>query len=161
MLSAFAPRGSAGTIATFADPAVDGSTPLFLVDSATLSGGWSGSGLTLITPISGQIFENATFSMTPVSISGGGILSAGTIQFFEDIADGGGLILQIDFDAGTLNLPFGFGASFAAGDNVTFSGPIIPGPLTDETFAFSFANPQPAGQQGTSYTAAFTSSAIP
>jgi len=146
------------TIATFADPAADGSTPLFELANDTLSGGWSNTGLDLVTPISGDEFPNATFTMTDLTVlDPEGTLSAGTIEFFDD---GGSLILQIDFDAAQLFAPFGFGASTMVGHNVSFSGPIITIPLEEELFAFSFAN-QITTPDGFTWTAAFTSSAIP
>lgn len=151
------PRVFADTIASFADPTANGSTPLFTVSNGFLSGSWDGFGLTLLTPISGEVYENVTFAMAPVMIIGNN-LGTGTIQFFEDILTGGELILQIDFGAGGLAEPFSFGASYICGNDVTFSGPVISDPLTNETFSFSFANPV-QNQNGTSYTAAFTSSA--
>jgi hypothetical protein len=147
------------TIATFADPASDGSTPLFALSGSTLSGGWSATGLDLVTPISGDEFPDATFTMTDLTVldEQAGTLSGGTIEFLDN---GGGLILQIDFDSGQLFAPFGFGASTLVGHNVSFSGPIIPIELEEELFAFSFAN-QITTPDGFTWTAAFTSSAIP
>jgi hypothetical protein len=151
---------SAGTVATFADPAANGSTPLFQLAGTTFTGGWSGPNLTFEVPITGSVWSNATFTMTPLTVSGTGQLSNGTIEFHKSPAQGGGLVLQIDFNAASL-APFGFGASdFFLGQTVTFSGPGIPGGLTEETFAFSFANPVHIGDIYT-YTASFTSSAVP
>jgi hypothetical protein len=149
----------ADTIATFADPAPDGSMPLFELDGETLSGGWSSTGLDLLTPISGDEFPDATFTMTDLTVldPDEGALSAGTIAFFDD---GGSLILQIDFDSAQLFAPFGFGASVLVGHDISFSGPIITIPLEEESFAFSFAN-QITTPDGFTWTAAFTSSAIP
>jgi hypothetical protein len=156
LLTAYPASGD--TIATFADPAPDGSTPLFELAGDTLSGGWSGTGLDLVTPIVGGEFPDATFTMTDLTVlDPQGTLSAGTIEFFDD---GGGLILQIDFDAAILFSPFGFGASALVGHDVSFSGPIITFPLEEELFAFSFAN-QITTPDGFTWTAAFTSSAIP
>ncbi|MFQ5805650.1 MAG: PEP-CTERM sorting domain-containing protein [Phycisphaerae bacterium] len=155
ILTASAP---ADTIATFADPASDGSTPLFTLSGSTLSGDWSDTGLDLITPISGDEFPDATFTMTDLTVlDPEGSLSGGTIEFFDN---GGSSVLRIDFDAGQLFSPFGFGASTLVGHNVTFSGPIITIPLVEESFAFSFAN-QVTTPDGFTWTAAFTSSAIP
>ncbi len=146
------------TIATFADPASDGSTPLFTLSGSTLSGGWSDTGLDLVTPISGDEFPDATFTMTDLTVlDTEGTLSGGTIEFFDNV---GGLILQIGFDSGQLFAPFGFGASTLVGHNVSFSGPIITFPLEEELFSFSFAN-QITTPDGFTWTAAFTSSAIP
>jgi len=41
-----------------------------------------------------------------------------------------------------------------------FSGPLVTTPLVDEAFAFSFAN-RTVTPEGVTWTAAFTSSAIP
>jgi hypothetical protein len=159
LLLAAAPAG-AGTVATFADPAPDGSTPLFDLSGTLFTGGWSGLNLTLDMPITSSVWDNVTFTMTPLSVTGPGQLGPGTIQFFKSAADGGGLALQIDFDAALL-APFGWGASdLFSSETVTFSGPGIPSGLSAETFAFSFANPEPTGD-GYTYTASFTSSAVP
>lgn len=148
------------TIATFADPAADASTPLFDFDGSTLTGGWSSTGLTLLTPASPlPDFDDVTFSMTPLTASGAApfySLGGGTIEFF----DGVDLLMRIEFDGGTLAAPFGFGSSEFASQNVVFSGPIVPPGLSGEAFAFSFANPVGSPSDFT-VTASFTSSAIP
>lgn len=160
LLGAVPPANASVTVAAFSDPAVDGTTPLFTRIGNTLSGGWSGHpslSLDLHVPITGQTWPNSTFTMTPLTIGTGGVLSAGTIWFYNAAAT---LVLRIDFDAATLYAPFGWGASFMAMQDVTFSGPGIPTNLVDEQFAFSFANPvQVPG--GITWTASFTSSAIP
>ncbi len=149
---------NAGTVATFFDPAPDGSTPLFTLDGATLSGGWSGMGLDLVTPINSGFYPNATFTMTNLTVLDlFGTLSGGTIQFKDSI---GNPLLRIDFNEAKLFQPVGFGASTFAGENVVFSGPIITTPLIEQMFSFSFANQSPA-PNGASWTAAFTSSAVP
>ncbi|MBU0617246.1 MAG: PEP-CTERM sorting domain-containing protein [Planctomycetes bacterium] len=155
----FVASAGADTIATFADPAPGGDGRyLFELTDSTLRGGWADPGLDLITPITGGLYEDATFTMTDLGVDESGLTSAGTIWFFES---GGELILQIDFDAGQLYMPFGFGAmSLIEGHNVRFSGPIITMPLVEESFAFSFAN-QVSTPLGFTWTAAFTSSAIP
>ena len=154
------------TIATFDDPAAGGNTPLFELSTdpndpnvTTLSGGWGDEGLDLVAPYSDDVFLDATFVMTDVDVlDANGTLSDGTIKFFDNNSQ---LVLQIDFDAGALFQPFGFGASALLGHNVTFSGPIIPSvPLTEESFSFSFAN-QVETTYGYTWTAAFTSSAVP
>jgi hypothetical protein len=149
---------SADTIATFADPSPNGATPLFTRIGDTLTGGWTGTGLTLITPITGGNYPNATFTVTDLNIlDPTGTLSAGQIRFNDN---GGNLVLQIDFDGGRLFQPFGWGGSVFTSNNVTFSGPIITNPLSEQQFAFSFAN-QTVIPGGFSWTAAFTSSAVP
>jgi hypothetical protein len=150
---------TAATVATFADPSVDGEIPVFIQSGNTLNAGWSLPGLTLITPINHASYANATFSMTSLTITDPltGATSGGRIQFFDNLAQ---LILQIDFTAGRLYTPFGFGASDFLGQNVIYSGPIITRPLSGENFAFSFTNPTPI-DDGFTYTASFTSSAVP
>jgi MYXO-CTERM domain-containing protein len=152
--------GTAQTVATFADPATDESTPLFTAGIGTLSGGWTGAGLDLVVPIAGMTFADAVFEMDPVVINPDDTLGAGTIRFYEDPGMAN-LVLQIDFDGGELHEPFGFGASFVSADNVTFSGPVITTSLEDEHFSFSFANPHFTTIDETTYTASFTSSAVP
>jgi hypothetical protein len=147
------------TIATFADPSPSAEVGhLFELSDNQLSGGWLEPGLDLITPITGEVYEDATFTMTDLTLDELGQTSNGTIQFFES---GDDLILQIDFYAGQAYPPFGFGAtSLIVGQNVSFSGPIITMPLEEESFAFSFAN-QIETPTGHTWTAAFTSSAVP
>lgn len=156
----FAASAGADTIATFADPAPSGGGDqyLFELSDTTFSGGWQDEGLDLITPWTGEVYEDATFTMTPLTVGDFGVTTGGMIQFFESA---GALILQIDFDAGQLYAPFGFGASsLVTGHNVSFSGPIISIPLEEESFSFSFAN-QTTTPTGFTWTAAFTSSAVP
>jgi len=151
----------AATIATFSDPAQDGSTPLFTVDvsASQLSGSWTGSGLDLIVPIASTVFNDATFVMDPVTFDPNtGTLGAGGIRFFDNMQRE---VLRVSFDSGALFEPFGFGASFIRGDSVIFSSDVISlPPLREETFAFGFSNRVDWGDTVT-YTAAFTASAIP
>lgn len=168
---AVVPGVHAITMVTFADPAADGSTPLFQLDSTNnpsmFTGGWSGTGLTLETPgLPIPDLADATFSMTPLVATpvfqspaiSAWTLPQGTIQFFDSSS---ALVLQIDFDSAVLSIPFGFGANeFSGFSNVTFSGPSVPAGLTQEGFGFSFANPVAAGNV-LSVTASFTSSAVP
>lgn len=155
----FAATASANTVATFADPAPDGDTPLFELAGASFAGGWSGTGLTLEVPFTGQSWNDVTFTLTPLTLFGPGQLSAGTLEFFKSATEGGGQLLKIDFDFAGLAL-FGFGASDLFGQSVTITGPGLPVGLVDETFAFSFANPV-LTSNGYTFTAAFTSSAVP
>ena len=156
---------SADTIATFADPSPDGSQPLFSFSSAgvagTLAGSWTGTGLLLETPgVAAPDFPNARFSMAGVAATGGPTLwtlGPGAINFTDS---GGNPLMTISFAGGTLTSPATFGASDFVGQNVVFSGPIIPGGLSQEAFAFSFANPQGTIENYT-VTASFTSSAVP
>lgn len=154
----------AETIATFADPSPSGATPLFTFTSAagagTLTGGWNALGLTLQTPgLAAPDFSDAQFTMPPVAATGGiGVwaLGPGSVNFFDSSS---APLFTITFSSGTLTSPVGTGASDFVGDNVVFSGPIIPaGVLVNEAFAFSFANPRGTIENYT-VTSAFTSSA--
>lgn len=154
----------ADTIATFADPSPSGATPLFTFTSAagvgTLSGGWNALGLNLLTPgLGAPDFADAQFTMPPVAATGGlGVwaLGAGSVNFFDSSNNP---LFTISFQSGTLTSPVGAGSSDFVGDNVTFSGPIIPpASLLNEAFAFSFANPRGTMENYT-VTSAFTSSA--
>jgi hypothetical protein len=152
----------AGTIATFADPVPFGSNgQLFELANDMLTGGWQGSGLNLATPITSQVFPNATFTITALTVDGAGLTDDGAIEFHEQAADGGDLILRITFDQARVYAPFGFGgSSLVLNQTVQFSGPIVIYPLDREMFSFSFANQQDT-PAGATWTAAFTSSAIP
>lgn len=152
----------ADTIATFADPALNGSTPLFSFNggASTLSGSWAGLGLTLQTPgLAAPDFTDVTFTMAATGVTGSlpfASIGAGSIDFFDNTASP---IMTISWDNASLT-SFGFGASQFAAQNVAFSGPAVPGGFTDESFAFSFANlvVSPTGGDW-SATASFTSSA--
>lgn len=151
---------SADTICTFADPATTGATPVFSLTGNVLSGGWAGSGLNLLTPGLGVgDYPNATFQMTPLTVNllfpGLYSTTGGTVTFLDQNSV---LLFQITFLGGLLNSPLSFGASDFVGQGVTFSGPIIPNGLYDESFSFSFANFTPT-QAGFNVTSAFTSSA--
>ena len=152
---------SAGTIATFADPALDGTTPLFSLSGTQFSGGWSGTNLNLLTPgWAGPDIPNAKFAMPPLTATpiGPGVwtLPAGQITF-TDAANTP--VLLITFGAASLSENIGFGASNLALQTVVFSVPSQPQLIfSQERFAFSFAN-DAAIPNGTSWTAAFTSSA--
>lgn len=157
---------NAATLATFADPAVDETTPLFAVDlqNWVLRGGWDGTDpnlpeLVLHVPWTGSIYPDASFTMTdlPVNPNNPMWLGGGTIIFSDSV---GNMVLTIGFQSAMLLGPFGFGASDLVGNGVTFSGPGIPGGLTQNQFAFSFANPVET-ETGYTYTASFTSSAVP
>ena len=148
---------NAGTISTFADPSPSGAEPLFELDGFSFTGEWTKPGLTLVMPITSQIYPNATFQMTPLTWNGTTGLSGGTLTFYDASQT---LVLQIDFDAAWFFGPVGFGSSDLAGQTVTMSGPGVPAGLYEEAFAFSFAN-QATTPTGFTWTASFTSSAIP
>ena len=159
---------NATTIATFADPAIDGSTPLFTVGTGTVDGGWDDTqtGLTLEVVFSGNTYSDAFFEMGQLTYnSSTGVTSSGTIKFFEDGASTSGIpLIQIDFDSGQV-FPTNFSAMdlfFANG--VTISGSEIETVLledellVDESFSFAFAN-QTINGGGFTATSSFTSSA--
>jgi len=158
------------TIATFDDPAADSSTPLFTVDlnNDEITGGWADSqtGLDLDVVYTGNTFLDAFFTMTPVSYTGGlmgGPTGGGIVKFFADGQSTSTTpLLQINFDSATL-LPASFGGVELFGNDVEISGSEIGGAtLTDEAFAFSFANQVLLPDEvGFTATSAFTSSAVP
>lgn len=160
------------TIATFADPSADADKPLFAVDNISnyITGGWADSetGLTLEIPYSGNTYLDAFFTMTDVFYqdgAGGGITGSGTIKFFADgQSTNTTALIQISFNSGHVT-PLGFGAmDMFYFDGVTISGSEIAGVLTDESFAFSFANQTALSgswDNGYTATASFTSSAVP
>lgn len=153
----------ADTFATFADPAANGTTPLFAWNgtTSTLSGGWNSTGLNILTPVApAPDFPNAKFTLNPIVASSviGGIATfgPGSIDFFDS---GNNPIFTIAWASATLNTSLSFGGSDFIGNNVTFSGPILVGlNPSAEAFSFSFANPVGNAQNFT-VTAAFTSSA--
>lgn len=154
---------NAATIATFADPAGDGTTPMFEFDGSFLRGGWPfmggpNTGLDLQTPgLPGGPYVDATFTMTDVPVMGFNMLGGGTISFFDAAANP---LFDITFQSAVLLPTIAFGASDFQANDVTISGPAVPFPLFDEAFAFSFANPVITAE-GWTVTSAFTSSAVP
>lgn len=157
----------AGTIATFFDPAVDGSTPLFVFDTVTniLTGSWTGTGLNVQTPglIGGGVVNNAKFTTTPIQLTNvpaTDIWTGGAGQFRFYTTDVNNPFLVVDFTGATLFSPLNFGASEFSGSIVNMSGPNVPAGLTNEQFSFSLANPASNGTLRT-YTASYTSSAVP
>jgi len=164
------------TIATFADPSQNSNNPLFTVNfsNMTLDGGWSDTktGLTLQIPYNGHTFVNAWFDVTDVialsSVIPGIFYSTGPgeINFYKDNTQTNPLV-AINFDSGSVS-PYGFGANevlFTLA-NVTITGSEITGALSQEQFAFSFANlayleGSTKWDDGFTATASFTSSAIP
>jgi len=174
------PAGAATvTIATFADPAQDASTPLCNIDTNTqeITGGWQNGGLDLEFPWHGSVVGDVYFTLTdglmnnelnytPTADPNIGITEGGILSFYENQSiNPSNLILKITFDTATLTLGgifatelFGTGAV-----DITDGGNRIPPlPLDDESFSFSFANQTllPGGG-GYTATASFTSSAVP
>ncbi len=162
-----ATAAQAVTIATFADPTTGSGAPMFSFNSATnvLTGQWLGQpNLLLETPGVAAFpdYSNAQFQMTPLAAVGslGPILvmGAGSVSFYDST---NAPLMTISFSGGYLNPATNFGSSDFTGFNVTFTGPILAGlVLTNESFAFSFANPVSATPAG-SYTvsSSFSSSA--
>ena len=168
------------TVATFADPALGGDTPLFTVEFSSLagpgflSGGWADSqvGLDLEIVWTGALpYENAFFIFEPIAYYGdmtGGATEAGVIEFYEDGDDPEDVdaLLRLEFGSAHLSLGGVYAHSIFV-DNVKISGTGIPDILDMEEFSFGFANKEPVGGDGwcgaTGFTAtaAFTSSAIP
>lgn len=163
-LFALGMTAQADTIATFADPSPSGDLPVFTFTSegttGSLSGGWSTNGLTLETPgLAIADVPNAHFNMPAVAgtLNAGNTwdLGAGSVTFMDN-ADN--VLFTITFDSAVLTSPSQFGGSDFASNNVTISGPAVTVPLTNEAFAFSFANPEGTLENYT-VTSAFTSSA--
>jgi hypothetical protein len=160
----------AGTIATFADPAISVATPLFTVDVANsvVRGGWSGTGLNLDSVANNKIFVNSFFTMTDLTYTGslsGGSAGPGTIKFFAhgDDPASAAAIFQIDFTTVQVSLGGLSANNIFSSNGVTYSGSELSGkPVTDGSFSFAFANlaalPNNAGYTA---TAAFTSSEAP
>ena len=169
-----AASGTTITIATFADPAADASTPLFTVTfgtSGSVAGGWDDSqtGLDLEVPLTGGLYEDAFFQMDPLTFNGdasGGVAGGGAIKFFDDNdnPDIAVPLVSITFSSGQLDP-----GSFYADDlfhlnNVQITVKDYPQTLSQEQFSFAFANKVMLGgacPTGFTATAAFTSSAIP
>ncbi|MBN2447336.1 MAG: PEP-CTERM sorting domain-containing protein [Phycisphaerae bacterium] len=154
---------NAGTIATFADPAGNGSTPLFELDGTQFTGGWYDTGLTLETPglpipdIADATFEMSDLTVTPIVPGIFSSTDAGTVEFYDNLNQ---LVLLIEFDSAYLTTHVSVGASDANLQNVRFTVPGDPTVYTDEYFSFSFANGLPTAN-GWTWTASFTSSAVP
>ena len=156
---------NAATICTFADPSLNAANPLFTVDytAATIDGGWSSTGLLLKTPgLAAPDFSDVTFSMTQLTIlnQATGSVGGGVITFLDSLSNA---VFVITFDSAKLTGQFGLGASEFVAQTVTFTGTAVPVPLSQESFAFSFANQAQLtnDHNGFTATAAFTSSAVP
>ena len=156
------------TLGTFADPALDGSTPLFTIAAGQITGGWSDAqtGLDLEFPVSSTVYADAWFMMDPLSYVGGptgATVGSGTIRFFADgMAPTSTPLLQIDFNSASLTFGTLGGDNIFSGSQVAFSGSEVPANLAMESSAFSFANQTLLpGSNGFTTTASFTSSAVP
>jgi hypothetical protein len=156
-----------GTIATFSDPALNGSTPLFSVDQGggQVTGGWSDAmtGLNLQIVLTGHTYDNAFFTMQPLSLSGS-TTGAGAIKFYADGENPALLspLLQIAFTSAQLSTVGLGGDNIFNLNGVAFSGRDVAAyTFSDEVFAFGFANLKSLSvtERAYSATAAFTSSA--
>jgi hypothetical protein len=152
---------NAATIGTFLDPS-DGNTPVFTQTNNLLTGGWSGSGLTLVMPFTGATYPNATFHIVnPVTVLAPGTypsaLGPGDLSFLNSSAVE---VLHIFFTSATLDLITFGGTQFLARDGVVISGPGIPPEslLRNQSFAFGLVNPA-GSPPNLTWTAAFTCSA--
>ncbi|MBL8064707.1 MAG: PEP-CTERM sorting domain-containing protein [Chthonomonadaceae bacterium] len=155
------------TVATFADPSTNKANWIFLWDQVanTLSGGWHQGGMTVRTPglIGGGQVNNAqmdfdSVALTPIIAGQLYRMSAGRVRFHTgDLTNS---FLTITFDSGLFQTPLAIGGSNLFADNVRFSGPNVPGGLSEEQFSFSLANENNVAN-GKTFTSAFTSSATP
>jgi hypothetical protein len=160
------------TIAAFANPSTGSSDWLFKVDfnKMKLTGGWSDykTGLTLEIPYKNTVFQNAWFSMTDVTIissggiSGTSLTGPGEIRFYEYGNSINPLVI-IDFNSSSISrYVFGADELFLSA-NVTIRGSEITDTLSEEQFAFGFANLAKLSgswNNGFTATASFDSSAV-
>lgn len=153
------------TLATFADPTTVADSVMFTWDmnAGTLSGEWTASGLTMQTPgFNGPgTLTDVHYVMAPVAVTPTGngtfyTMGAGLVEFYT--TDPNDVFMTIQFSGGSFLSPFNIGASQMVGPSVSFSGPSVPGNLTDETFSFALTNAKQVGNFVT-YTTSFTSSA--
>jgi hypothetical protein len=156
-----------GTIATFSDPALNGSTPLFSINQGggQVTGGWSDAmtGLDLQIILTGHTYANAFFTMQPLTLTGN-TTGSGAIKFYADGENPALLspLFQIAFASGQLSTLGLGGDDIFSLNGVVFSGRDVAAyTFSDEVFAFSFANLKSlsVAQRAYSATAAFTSSA--
>jgi hypothetical protein len=165
-------QASALTIATFDDPAIDSTHPTFRFTSTGpgftgfLRGTNIGPNLpTLLMPgfVGGGSQPLCRWKMSDLNVDANGVATAAAGgRGFVDFTDVTQThpVFHIDFDSALFS-NFGLGASTQFGNNVTFGGDRLPNPLTNERFAFSFANGLFNALTGNlEYTAAFTSSAV-
>jgi len=144
------------TVATFADPST-GTPPLFWVTDTTVLGSWTGNGLTL--DLFGTNYNNVQMNMPTVGRAGN-LLGPGVV-FFSNGANPN--LFAISFTSGFIGEPTllsGQNSIFANnGVQFYYHGSLIPG-LSQQQFAFSFANPLGQGTALRTYTGSLTSSAF-
>lgn len=165
-LAALATSAQAITIATHADPVtVNNPGIVFTATDTAISASWMGTGLTLQLPGApgAPTFTDVKMTMTAqdnvsaVSRTGTSI-GAGIVRYWT--TDVNNPIFTMTFDGGSVLEPFFTGSSTLAANVVSFGGSAMTGApaLSNEQFAFSFANP--GGNSVTrTYTASMTSSA--
>jgi hypothetical protein len=158
----FAGAASAFTLITFADPSPGPQSPLFyfsggIGNTGQLTGSWTGTGLFLQTPgLSAPDFADAKFIVRdPINVVNG-LAGAGNIDFYDS---GNNLLFTISFTSASYNVT-SFGGAELVGNDIDFTGPIIPGGLEQFAFAFAFANQTLVGNE-LQMTSSFTSSAVP
>jgi hypothetical protein len=165
------------TVATFADPSANSANSLFTVNLLTdrITGGWADSqtGLNLNVVIAGITYPNAFFTLTdPGDLPGiaytaasyTGVAGPGIVRFFADGANPATTppLVRLDFAKATLSPGSLAADDLLSLDGVVITGSAVPTGLTQEAFAFAFANQAvlPNGN-GFTATASFTSSAVP
>ncbi|MBI4580153.1 MAG: PEP-CTERM sorting domain-containing protein [Planctomycetes bacterium] len=171
------PAASATTIATFADPTVGTSpiVPLFTVSSGTITGGWTGTGLTLqladppipSTPTT-TTYNDVILEFAPMAYLGtptNGLIAVGQFRFYErdnsQPGNKGAELFRIDFEQAYLTRSAVGSDNIFSDNGVTFTAYGVPLGLEEESFAFSFANQKLVPPSGYTATASFTSSAVP
>ncbi|MCU0315227.1 MAG: PEP-CTERM sorting domain-containing protein [Fimbriimonadaceae bacterium] len=154
--ASFAVAQSSFTLATFKDPTNDSSRPLFYVTESTVSGFYTDGGLNLCLPSTGQTYNNLRMEMKEVTRAGS-LLGGGTVRFYTPSDSN---VFSVSWDKATYADSIALGGTFRAGQNVKFSGSSLKDlpPLHKGSFSFAFANGED-NKFGTTYTAAFTSSA--
>jgi hypothetical protein len=152
------------TVATFANPSLGSSDPLFSVDwtNGTIMGGWADGkgGLTLNLSNEGTPYNDVWFNMPTVTIDSQilpnvyGYTGKGTISFYAAGTTTNPLYV-INFARGVINsFVFGSDETF----DVTFSGSALTKTYQDEQFSFAFAAKN-STNGGFTATSAFDSSA--
>lgn len=176
-VGAIAATGQASfTLFTFADPSQDSARPLFRADlegpDKSIDGGWGVTGfqpdatLQLIRRTDNTTF-NVRFELAgaqgdSVTVNGTGsvfTVGAGSV-IFRDATNTNDIVARMDFSGGTLlDLDAAGGGLFTA-DLVGWSGSAMPAGAVPTSFGFAFTNWN-GNMDNPSYTAAFTSSAVP
>ncbi|MCU0315025.1 MAG: PEP-CTERM sorting domain-containing protein [Fimbriimonadaceae bacterium] len=163
------------TVATAQDPSASGTVvPMFFFDQnlnqISTAGATPGvspvPGNMTVHLLGGATRANSSIVMAPVTVTPGaipGLFTAGPggVSF----SDASGEYLKIDWDSATFFNGLLFGGQGAT-NNVRFSGTAVdgfgPASWTSRQFSFALANARPGPTANTTtYTASFTSSAVP